>query len=252
MDVVAEKLNVLQYSFVISRLGKNRDESIKGTMVNQLSFNGGNQFATSGEMVREGKGGFAGIGDRVIATGSDILNNKVSGRQLGGYGRFNKSETRSKWTESARPQFTCEFTLLANTANDAFTNMNTIKLIKSATLPINDGGALLAPLGYKGREEGTITFALGTWLVVPKLVMVTENCIASLQVMSNGYPLYWNCLITMETFETITIDEFQRYFQQPAVLYTPAQQPQAVNDNSISGVLNDVKRDFRSSKYGLV
>jgi len=35
----------------------------------------------------------------------------------------------------------------------------------------------------------------------------------SKQVMSNGYPLYWNCRITLTPYKTITIGEFEAYFQ---------------------------------------
>ena len=216
MDVIAEKMSIPQYLFKLHGLGDGT-EDISGMMLNPLTLGGSNQYTTSGEMVRAAPILSTAIKDAIGAKIEDVTNARGQ-RMMGGYGKFNKAETRAKWTNSATPQVVCDFTLLANTADDAVLNMQAIQLIKSAVLPINDKGALLAPLGYKGQTGGTLTFSLGTWLVIPKLVMVSETCTPSLQIMSNGYPLYWHCTFTVEPFETITIDDFKRYFQQPTVL----------------------------------
>jgi hypothetical protein len=221
-----QKMSYDQYNFKLSGLGDDNTGKNNGilsaTMLNTLNFTGTNSFSTSGEMVRDGSGGLQGVGDRVGAKVGDFVNNKVHGRTLGGIGKFNKRETRAKWTDSGKPQISVEFMLLANSAADADSNIEKILLLKSAVLPLDDGGALLAPLGYRGGTQGTLIFSLGTWFVANNLVMISESCQPSSQVMSNGYPLSWHCLFTLEPYETITINDFIGWFQQPAVLGSSA------------------------------
>lgn len=257
INPVQTKMGKEQFNFKITGLGANRSESISATMLNDLVISGANSFSSAGDMVREGMGGFMGIGDRVMTKGADLLNNKVMGRQLAGFGKYNKTETRAKWTESSKPQFTIEFVLVASTAADALYNAGLIQALKSATLPINDKGALLAPLGYRsvyknGKLDltGTLTFSLGKWFVATKLIMVNESCRPSRQVTSNGYPLSWDCAVTLETMEMITIDDFRRYFQQPAVLNpnqnlnapTNSQGAESVLRSKISRIITKIGR----------
>jgi hypothetical protein len=51
------------------------------------------------------------------------------------------------------------------------------------------------------------------WFSANKLIMEDVAYTPSKQVMSNGYPLYWNCRITLTPYKTITIGEFEAYFQ---------------------------------------
>lgn len=250
MSYVAEKMAVDQYSFRLTGLGSDLTGVVSGTMLNQLSLAGSNQYSTTGEIVRSGEGGIAGFKEDGFSKAKDFYRNKLVGNQIGGYGKFNKGETRAKWTESSKPQIQCEFILLANTAADAATNLNIIQLIKSASMPINDGGALKSPLGYKGTTKGTLTFALGTWFLATKLVMMSENCSPSMQVMSNGYPLSWNCQFSVEPYETVTVDDFAKWFQQPAILGSIGA-PTAKTDSSLTGQLNNIKNSLNLKQFGV-
>lgn len=240
LNPISEKMDVQQYSFKLVGLGDNGGDSIFGTMLTPLVLGGGNQFSTSGEMVREGMGGIMGKGGELMAKGRDLYNNKFMGRQMGGIGRLNQGETRNKWTTSTRPQVSCDCTFLANSAGESEFNAKKIQLIKSAVLPRAAGGALMAPLGYVGDangKRGTLTFALGYWFVMNKMVMVSESCTASTQIMRTGYPHSWHVTFVLEPYEMITIQDFKRYFQLATVLDKNAVDATNTADQSASGIM---------------
>lgn len=210
-----------------------------GVMLNELAFGGGNQFSSTGAILRE-----------VPILGNALaLKDKINpGLKLAGRSAFSKAESQMVWEESNKPNFTLEFILLAMTNAESIDNLDKISLIESAVLPSDDGGGLVAPLGYSTKGSGTLNLTVGAWFNARGLVVSSSSCTPSRAVMKDGNPMSWNVTITLEPYRTVTIGEFKKYFQKAQILdmdeaAEAKREDPNLFDKFVSKV-NDIKKDI--------
>ena len=190
------------YRFTLSLPNKT---IISSVMMNELAFSGSNEFSAKADLLKELPiaGPILGLKDKVRPVA-----------QLAGGASYSSSELAETWVKSSVPKFSIDFLLLAHNADKAVKHVELIKKLQASVLPAAGGnGGLLPPLGYKNDGSGTISLTVGTWFSATGLIMDSISYTPSKQVMSNGYPLYWNCSVTLYPYKAITIDQFERYFQ---------------------------------------
>jgi len=222
------------YRFTLSGL----KAKITSVMTNELAIGGSNTFSAKTELQ-----------ERIPVVGkiTEVTNKIKVVPQLANSASYTKNETSNTWTQSGKPQFTVDFTLIANNADKAKTHVDWIKMLQSAVLPqgSHDGG-LAPPNGYTNTGAGTLTLFVGAWFKATSLVMVNTTFTPSKQVMSNGYPLFWVCSITLEPYRMITAGDFSKYFSQPQTMSVDEVQIVKKNDpnffESFVAKVNDQKK----------
>ena len=191
------------YRFQLS--GLSDGTVISSVMMNELTLIGSNQFASKVSLQQDLPvvGPIIGLKEKVRPIA-----------KLAGGAAYSSSELAETWESSNKPKFSIEFLLLAHSADKAVVHIEWIKKLQGSVLPISgSGGGLLPPLGYKNDGSGTLSLSVGTWFSANRLVMDDVSFTPSKQVMSNGYPLYWNCNITLTPYKMITISDFEGYFK---------------------------------------
>jgi len=192
------------YRFQLAGLRSNT--VIRAVMLNELALAGANDFASKVELQKDVP---------VFGTVVEVKDKLRPIAKLSGGAAYSSSETAETWEKSTKPTFKVDFLLLAHDAKKAEVHIDWIKAIQATVLPVSSaGGGLKPPMGYTNNGAGTLTLTVGTWFNARGLVMNSVDYTPSKQVMSNGYPLYWNCSISLTPYKMITIGEFEDYFQK--------------------------------------
>jgi hypothetical protein len=135
-------------------------------------------------------------------------------------------QTRKVWQESRVPQLSFEVTFWnINPQGPAKDKpINKVQRIYSGLMPTKrDDLIVSAPLGYKftndkGDAVGTMGLRMGKWFLAGGLVMMDANFTPSLEISSDGTPLYYTGTVTLEPYKMLTYGEFLGWFKKPKPL----------------------------------
>lgn len=146
---------------------------------------------------------------------SDVI--KASGNDT----TMSVEQTRKIWQESRTPQLSIELTFWHIDSHSPSNDkpLNKVRRIYSALFPTKrDEFLVQAPLGYKftnsqGDAVGTLNLRIGQWFRASGLVMIDANFTPSLEVASDGTPLYFTGSVTLEPYKMITYEEYLGWFR---------------------------------------
>lgn len=184
------------------------NQAVSGVLNAPVPIAGSNEFS-SAKSAMEDVPLVGGVAKGLHAV-SDVI--KIVGFDT----TFSIWETRKIWQESRMPQFNIELTFWSMNAKDR--PLDKVKKLYQGLFPRQvDQFLVQAPLGYKftnknGDAQGTVGLSIGKYFRANGLVVMDANFTPSLEVMSDGSPLYFTGNITLEPHRMITYDEFIGYF----------------------------------------
>jgi hypothetical protein len=174
---------------------------------------------------------------------SDVI--KITGNDT----TMSVEQTRKIWQESRTPQLSVELTFwnVDSQGKAADRPINKVNRIYSALFPTRRDDLLVsAPLGYKftndkGDATGTINLRIGQWFLATGLVMVDANFTPSLEVASDGTPLYFTGSVTLEPYKMITYTEYRGWFRTGIIrpVHGSGQQPKKAGsefEQAVAGI----------------
>jgi hypothetical protein len=157
---------------------------------------------------------------------SDVVNaaykaiNAIAGAHKAMVLQKNLGQTILAWTGSGKPQFHIALMFFAVRIGDDPT-IPWRKLMRGVLPTAGNGiwpiNQIVSPLEYsvdpaRATATGTSMLEIGQWFQADGLIIRDVRWTASVEITSQGTPLYAEGTVTMEPFRTITIDEFEEYF----------------------------------------
>lgn len=162
-------------------------------------------------------------------------------------------QTRKIWQESRTPQFSVEMTFwnIDSHASASEKPINKVRRIYSGLFPNKrDQFLVQAPLGYKFTNEngdavGTCTLRIGQWFLAGGLVMIDANFTPSLEISSDGTPLFYTGTVTLEPYKMVTYGEFLSWFKKgtPRPVHGSTELP-AADESDLDKLVSGVSKQF--------
>lgn len=227
-------------------IGGLRGGAVSGILNAPMPLAGGNDF----ESMRSALSNLPIAGKVFDAIDSVSRVARITGNDT----EMSLQQTRKVWQESRAPQLSIEMTFWnIGDENPADRPITKVARIYSALFPSRRKGTFLvrSPLGYKFTNEngdavGTLYLSIGQWFKAGGLVMLDANFTPSLEISSDGTPLYYTGTVTLEPHRMITYEEFLGWFKEvkPRPVHGSPATPKAY---SVSDLINSGGNDLLGS-----